>query len=239
MKSLARLIAGELKRLMKYNILPASLVTVIIWIVLLLFLSEKEAREIAPLLIFVDVAAMSILLLGASHHLEKQEGTIRSMMVMPISPGQILAAKTIASLVLAVESAVITSAALFFIHRITFNYAVLLLFVAIAGTAHAAIGFVLSLRSRDFTSMLGLLMGYLFLFTLPSILFRFGVIDAKYEWLLIISPSHSANHLITSAVSGEFKIAATITGCLYLTILAAGLFKYAVYPGFKDNAVRG
>ena len=116
MKSLARLIAGELKRLMKYNILPASLVTVIIWIVLLLFLSEKEAREIAPLLIFVDVAAMSILLLGASHHLEKQEGTIRSMMVMPISPGQILAAKTIASLVLAVESAVITSAALFFIH---------------------------------------------------------------------------------------------------------------------------
>ncbi len=91
MSSLKKLIAGELKRLMRYKILPVSLATVIIWIVLFLFISEREAREIAPLLIFVDVAAMSILLLGASHHLEKQEGTIRSMMVMPVSPGQILA----------------------------------------------------------------------------------------------------------------------------------------------------
>lgn len=239
MNNLTRLIAGELKRMVRYKILPVSLATAIIWIALLLFLSEKEAREIAPLLIFIDVAAMSILLLGASHHLEKQEGTIKTMMVMPISPGQILVSKAIASMVLAIESTVITSAALFFIHGVTFNYVVLLLFVAIAGAAHAAIGFVLSLRSRDFTSMLGLLMGYMFLFTIPSVLFNLGVIDAKYEWLLMISPSHSANHLIKSAMSGEYKIAMTITGCFYLTILAMGLFKFAVYPRFKDNAVRG
>jgi fluoroquinolone transport system permease protein len=239
MSSMIRLFAGELKRLIKYNILPVSLLTAIIWIVLLLFLSEKEAREIAPLLIFVDVAAMSILLLGASHHLEKQEGTIRTMMVIPVSLGQILAAKTVASMVLAIESAVVTSVALFFIHGVTFNYVVLLLFVGIAGVAHAAIGFVLSLRSRDFTSMLGLLMGYMLLFTIPSILFSFGVIDPKYEWLLMISPSHSASHLITSAMTGQFEIAMTLAGCLYLTILAVALFKFAVNPMFKDNAVRG
>lgn len=238
MNNLMRLIAGELKRLMKYNILPVSLVTSVIWIVLFLFLSAREAREITPLLIFVDTAMMSILLLGASHHLEKQEGTIRSMMVMPVSLGQILTAKTVASMVLAVESAVVTSAALFLIHGVTFNYALLLLFVAIAGAAHAAIGFIFSLRSRDFGAMLGLLMGYIFLFTLPSILFNFGVIDAKYEWLLMISPSHSASHLITSAVSGEFKVAMTIAGCLYLAILTSALFKFAVYPRFKDNAAR-
>ncbi|NLC67397.1 MAG: ABC transporter permease subunit [Clostridiaceae bacterium] len=239
MSSLKKLIAGELKRLVRYKILPVSLATVIIWIVLFLFISEREAREIAPLLIFVDVAAMSILLLGASHHLEKQEGTIRSMMVMPGSPGQILATKTVASMVLALESAVATSAALFFIHGVTFNYAALLLFVTIAGAAHAAIGFALSLRSRDFTSMLGLLMAYMFLFTIPSILFHFDVIYAKYEWLLMVSPSHATNHLITSAVSGNFKIGMTIAGCLYLVILAAVLFKFAVYPRFKDNAARG
>ncbi len=239
MSSLIKLIAGELNRLVKYKILPVSLVTAIIWIVIFLFLSENEAREITPLLIFVDVAAMSILLLGASHHLEKQEGTIRTMMVMPISMGQILTAKTIASMILAIESAVVTSVALFFIHGITFNYIVLLLFVAIAGAAHAAIGFVLSLRSRDFTSMLGLLMGYMFLFTIPSILFSFGIIDAKYEWLLMVSPSHSASHLITSAVTGNFEIGMVIAGCLYLTFLSAVLFKFEVYPRFKDNAVRG
>ena len=164
---------------------------------------------------------------------------MRTMMVMPVSLGQILAAKTIASMVLAIESAIVTSVALFFIHGVTFNYVVLLMFVAIAGAAHAAIGFVLSLRSRDFTSMLGLLMGYMFLFTLPSILFSFGVIDEKYEWLLMLSPSHSASHLITAAMTGEFEVAMTIIGCLYLAVLAAVLFKFDVYPRFKDNAVRG
>ncbi|MFY9147954.1 MAG: ABC transporter permease, partial [Bacillota bacterium] len=108
MSNLMRLVAGELKRLVKYNILPVSLVTAVIWIVLFLFQSANEARNIAPLLIFVDATMMAILLLGASHHLEKQDGTIRTMMVLPVSLGQILAAKTIASLVLAVESAVVT-----------------------------------------------------------------------------------------------------------------------------------
>jgi fluoroquinolone transport system permease protein len=239
MSSLWKLIAGELKRLVRYRILPVSLVTAAIWILLFFLLSKDEARELAPLLIFIDVSAMSILLLGASHHLEKQEGTVRTMMVMPVSLGQMLAAKTIASLTLALESAVVTSAALFWIHGVTLNYAALLLFVAIAGVAHAAIGFALSLRSRDFTSMLGLLISYMFLFTIPSVLFSFGVIDAKYEGLLMISPSHSANHLIASAVTGEFEVGMTIAACLYLTGLAAALFRFVVLPRFKNNAARG
>lgn len=239
MSNLLRLIAGELNRMVKYKILPFSLVTAVIWIVLLFFLSEDEASHVVPLLIYIDVAAMSILLLGASHHLEKQEGTIRSMMVMPVSPGQILAAKTVASMVLSIESAVITSAALYFIHGVTFNYAALLLFVIVAGATHAAIGFLLSLYSRDFNSMLGLLVGYMLVFTLPTVLFHFGVIEEKFEWLLMISPSHSASHLITSAVSSEFSAPKLIAGCIYLIILTAVLFRFAVYPAFKDNAVRG
>lgn len=239
MNKLARLIKGEFNRLLKYKILPVSLVTAVIWIGLFLFISAEEAREIAPLVIFVDVAAMSILLLGASHHLEKQDGTIRTMMVMPVSLGQIITAKTAASMLLAIESAVVTAAALYLIHGATFNYALLLLFVAIAGAAHAAIGFVLSLNSKDFTTMLGLLMLYMFVCTVPSILFSFGIVDAKYEWLFMISPSHSASHLISSAVRGEYQLAMIIAGCLYLTILAAALFRFAVYPKFKDNAARG
>ncbi|MFY9471317.1 MAG: ABC transporter ATP-binding protein [Bacillota bacterium] len=109
----------------------------------------------------------------------------------------------------------------------------------VAGVAHAAIGLVLSLRSRDFTSMLGLLMAYMFVFTIPSILFSLGVIDAKYDWLLMISPSHCANYLIRAAVSGDFETTTAAAACAYLAILAAGLFKFAVYPSFKDNAVRG
>jgi len=239
MDKLFRLIKGETIRLYKYKILPVSLVTSVLWIVLFLFLTAEEARKMAPLVIFIDTAVMSVLLLGASHHLEKQDGTIRTMMVMPVSLGQIITAKTVASMFLAMESAVITSLAVFLIHRITFNYASLFLFIAISGAAHAAIGFVLSLNSRDFSSMLGLLAAYMFIFTVPSILFSFQIINARYEWLLMISPSHSANHLIASAVMEEYKPGLVITGCLYLVFLAAVLFKFAVFPKFRDNAVRG
>lgn len=239
MNGLIKLIKGEFKRLVRYKIVPVSLVTAIIWIVLFIFVSGNEAQRITPLLIFVDVAVMSILLLGASYHLEKQEGTIRTMMVMPVTLRQILVSKTVAAMILAFESVVITSVALYFVHGITFNYFALIAFVAIGGFAHVAIGFILSLFSRDFTSMLGLLVLYMFVFTIPSILFSFGVIDANYEWLFMISPSHSANHLISSAVSGEYKYAMTIGGCIYLALLSAGLFKFVVCPGFKDKAARG
>ena len=165
MGKLNRLVKGELLRLVRYKILPVSLATAVLWIGLFLFMSAEEAWKIAPLVIFVDVAGMSILLLGASHHLEKQDGTIRTMMVLPVPLGQILTAKALASMVLALESAVVTSAALFFIHGVTFNYAALLFFVAIAGAAHAAIGFVLALRSRDFTSLIGIFTAYILLYT--------------------------------------------------------------------------
>lgn len=82
------------------------------------------------------------------------------------------------------------------------------------------------LMNREFTS------------EVPNQLWVFGVISAEYEWLLMVSPCHSASNLITSAVSGELNIAMTIAGCLYLTILSAALSKFAVYPRFKDNAAR-
>ncbi|HHT42240.1 MAG TPA: hypothetical protein GX014_02400, partial [Firmicutes bacterium] len=50
---------------------------------------------------------------------------------------------------------------------------------------------------------------------------------------------HAASHLITAAVSGEYEIAMAAAGFLYLVALAAVLFKWAVYPKFKDNAARG
>lgn len=239
MNTLTRLIKGDVQRLVRYKILPVSLVTAAVWIALFFFLSPQEARGTAPLFIFVDVATMSIPLLGAAHHLEKQDGTIRTMLVLPVSVGQIIAAKTAASLVLALESAVLTAAALYLIHGVTFDYGLLLLFVVVAGAAHAAIGFVLALRSRDFTSLLGLLVVYLFIFTLPSLLFSLGVVDSRWEWLFLISPSDAASRLITSAVMGEVQAPQAAAACLYLALLAAVLFRFAVFPQFKDNAVRG
>jgi len=239
MSTSLRLFSGELKRLVTYKILPVSLVTSVIWIVLFLFITEEEARHIAPLLIYIDVSMMLVMLIGAMHHLEKQEGTIRSMMVMPVPFTRILYSKIAASMVLAFESAVITSAALYFIHGVTFNYWFLLLFLVVAGVVHAAIGMLLSLISKDFGTMLVYLLGYMVIFTIPTILFSFGIIQEKYEWILMVSPSHSASHLIESAITGEGEMLKILFACVYLLLLSAVLLKYAVFPKFKKNAIGG
>lgn len=237
--SVLKLFSGEIIRLVKYKILPVGVATTAIWVAILYFLEPREELYLAPMFIFIDVGAMSILLIGASHFLEKQEGTIKSLMVMPVTKREILISKTAASTVLALESAVITAAALYFIHKITLNYALLFLFVIIAGAAHAAIGFVLSLIGRDFTSMLGIMAAYMFIFTIPSIFYSVGLIDEKYKYLMMVSPSHASNELIRAAVSGEYETGLIIAGCVYLILLAAVLFRFAVYPMFKDKAVRG
>ena len=237
MTGLNRLIAGELKRLVRYKIPPVS------WslgcfdrVVFACFGGRGAEWHLCFSLLMcgdVHLAVKCFLPLG------KAGGNYPDYDGDACVPGQILASKIVASLVLALESVAITSLALFLIHGLTFNYGLLLLFIVVGGVAHTAIGFVLSLWSRDFTAMLGLLLCYMFLFTVPSILHSFGVIDAKYRWLLMISPSHAANFLVASAVRGELELPMIIVGSLYLGILAAVLFRFVVGPRFKDNAVRG
>ncbi|HOJ12744.1 MAG TPA: ABC transporter permease [Clostridiales bacterium] len=239
MKCIFRLISGELKRLINYKILPVSLATSVIWIIIFLLISENDAKYIAPLLIYVDVTMMEMIFIGASFHFEKQESTIKSMMVLPVSLGEILSAKVIAAMVLGFESAIITLAASFFIHGITFNYLMLAIFVIIAGITHGAIGFFLALISKDFTTMLGWMMAYMLPFALPTILFMFEIIDKKYDWMLMVSPSHSASELITSAVTGKYEAGKAIFACVYLIIVSIILLRYVIYPKFKDNSVRG
>jgi len=232
------LFRGELRRLVSYKILPVSLATTCLWIVLVLLVHKADALTIAPLLIFIDTTVMLILLIGAFNHLEKQEETIKTMLVLPISIKDILISKVTASMVLGFISVAVMSLALGIIHGITFNYAAMLGFVFLIGAAHAGIGFFLALHSKDFGSMLGLLFSYMFLFTVPSVLFTFGVIGKEFEWPLMLLPSHSSSTLISTAVSGSYDAAKVIVACIYLALLAAVLLRFAVFPKFKDDAVR-
>ena len=44
MNSLIKLTVGEVKRLIRYKILPVSLATSVLWVILFLFVSGAEAR---------------------------------------------------------------------------------------------------------------------------------------------------------------------------------------------------
>ena len=238
MKNFLRLTLGELNRLVKYMILPISMVTSLIWIIVFFLINADEALGLAPLAIFTDVAVMSVILIGAAHHLEKQEGSVKSLFMTPVSIGQILASKIISSMVMALESMVVIAVALYFIHGITFNYLLMFVFVVIASCAHAGIGFIFSLMSFDFSSMLGYLMGYMIIFTIPSVLFGFDLISKDLEWLLLFSPAHSASVLIGSVITGEGELWKTIFAACFLILLSIVLLRFAVYPKFKSHSIR-
>ncbi len=88
------LIGGEFKRLVSYKLLARSLATGIIWIIVYLVISKEDARDVAPMLMFVDASIVLMMLLGASFYLERQENTIKSMLVMPVSLWQIFRQKS-------------------------------------------------------------------------------------------------------------------------------------------------
>jgi ABC-type multidrug transport system permease subunit len=239
MNNAFRLIGGEIKRLVSYKLLARSLATGIIWMLVFFFISTKDAGNAAPMLMFVDVSIVLMMLLGASFYLERQENTIKSIMVAPVSLWQILSSKVVSSLMLTLITVTITCAAVYFVHAVSFNYALLLLFVILAAAAHAAIGFSLALFGKNLGSMLIMVIVYVFVFTVPSILLAVKIIDARYEWIVMISPSHAARTLFSSVVSGEFEWGKTLFSCIYLPVLAAALMKFVVYPKFKSRAVRG
>lgn len=239
MKNILKLTRGELNRLIKYKILPISLATAVIWIILFVLISAEEALALAPIFIFTDIAMMLVILVGASFHLEKQEGTIKSMIMMPVTLTQILISKIISSMVLGLIALVVTTLSLYVIHGIFINIFLLLVFIVIASAFHAALGFSLALLSKDFTSMLGILISYMFIFTIPTLLFSFNIIDQGYEWILMLSPSHCASLLINSTVLNTFEVGKTLFSIVYLIAGCFLLMRYVVYPKFKSISVRG
>ena len=106
-------------------------------------------------------------------------------------------------------------------------------------TSNEAIGFALSLWARDFNQLLGLLMAYMFIFTLPPIFMAFGIIPVSYENYLIISPAYGTSYLMTAVVKGLAFDTKTMLIIGYLIILAYLLFRVVVYPRFKKNITRG
>src|SRR5690554_4622026 len=98
MKILLYLTKGEITRLFKYKTLIVGLIVSFLWVLIIAFSDEESAMTLLPMLIFVDAAMMSILLLAASFYFEKQEEITKTLLVTPIKLWQLLDAKILASL---------------------------------------------------------------------------------------------------------------------------------------------
>ena len=239
MNNLINLIKGEMIRLIKYKIFYAGLVVSLIW-VFIIGLSEKEAiLELIPALLLMDAGLMSIILLSASFFLEKQEGTIKSVLVAPVKLSELLIAKIIASVITALISTILVVATAIIVHKLEINLFLLFIYILIVVISHVAIGLVITLFSKDFGGMLGLYMLYALIGLLPSVFFIVGIIPESLNDFLLISPTYAAQMLLNSIFVEGTKLYLIVIALGYLAIISVLLYLGVIYKKYKKYAIGG
>jgi fluoroquinolone transport system permease protein len=238
MKNIIRLLNGEIKRLLKYKILFVSLFVSVIWVLIIAFSEKEEILGFIPVMIGADAGMMSIIYLAASFYLEKQEGTLKSLFVLPVRGEMVLIAKIIASALMALLSALFVVITMIFVHKYEINIALLFIYILIIVFNHTAIGYLITLNCRDFGQMIGMYAAYAIVLYLPTILFSLGIIPEKYNPLLMLSPSHSAQVLLNS-VFFEAETWEILIAIPYQLLLGGFLYTTYVNKKFKAFAIEG
>lgn len=234
MNNIVQLTKGEIKRLIRYKIIFFGLFVSLIWILIVAFQNPPQARAILPILIVTDTGMMVVLLTSASYYFEKQENTIQSLLVSPVSLLQILISKILAALFSAFVSLVIVGGFSLIYHQLTIQIGPLLLSIIVIVLSHSAIGYVLILTSKDFLTMLAKFAGLMLLFYAPVMLVALGIIPSSLELLALISPSYAGEYLIKSCFQPA-SFVYQLSAFIYLAFLGGFVYRFYVYPRFKKN----
>ncbi len=238
MRNLWIVFKGEVIRLFKYKILLFGSLVSFIWVIILALSQKDEAVGLLPFLLVLDTGMMSIILMASSFYYEKQEGTIKTLLVAPVTVAQILMAKMIASLISSIVSMTLIGLTMLIVHGTILNYVLAFLYVCITTLAHVAIGYLLILKSKDF---MGLLMKYMVLalvFMTPSLLIALDLIPESLRFLAFLSPSYAGQFLVDSLFVQQ-PLWEVFVALLVLVALSAILYPIFVYRQFKDYAVKG
>lgn len=225
MNKFTTLLLGELQRMKKYNILTAGILVNLIWIGVLYFVDVEDISSLVPILVYIDATAMSMVLIGATLFYEKQEGTIRTLLVAPISKGEYIFAKTFAN----ITSNLITLLVIYvygkLFKEINLNLLGLIGSVVLIAFFHSMIGFVLTFYTKDFTEMLMGMMKYTFIFSIPVLLEQIGFIKNEIiDKILFLVPTKSATILLEGTAGGidTYKI---LFAMVYLIIASLVLYR--------------
>lgn len=231
------LLLGEIERMKKYGILAASLVVSFIWIGVLHFTEIQDVTAIFPLLIFIDTTSMAMLLVGVTMFYEKQEGTIKTLLVTPTSKSKYILAKTFANILSNLETLIILYLYAILFKEININIIALSGAVILISFFHSFVGFLLTYYSRDFTELLMGMVKYTFIFMVPVILEQAGLIkNLLAKKLLYIIPTKSSLTLL-QATTRDFDGWELSLSLLYL-VLGCGLLFLVVRLKFDEYAVK-
>jgi fluoroquinolone transport system permease protein len=236
MKTFFALIKGEVIRLWRYQITLFGLIVSGIWIILLAVVNKEEANALLPQLIVLDSGLMAIILLGASYFYEKQEGTMKALLVSPTSPSILLTAKIIGTLMGNLLSVLLMWLTMVIIHQSVFPLLPALGLVMIITITHISIGYVLIYWSKDFMDLLLKYTFVVLILFVPTILVSLNILTDGLENLAYLSPTYSGQILIAQLWNTS---TASITVAWLLTILyPLVLFPFYILPQFRKEAIR-
>lgn len=236
------LFKSEFIRLIKYRIIPISLAVSIIWMVTIYFIGEDASSTFASLFIALDASVMSLLMIGTSLFFEREENTLKPLLVTPISIHTILIVKLISTIYIAMQSAILVSLFVYFVMGISLNFIGVFISVIIIALVHGLIGFYLSMKSLDFTAFLVSMIIYTVSFGLPSLLIGLNVLPEWLEVVLVVSPMHVSMIYLNAAFQlegalGIFSLE-VILGTLWMMLVSYYLFKNYVSKNYAFLAVK-
>lgn len=244
-----KLVKAEFNRLNKYGIIKMSAGLAFVWaLILLISTSKEEVVYMYPLLMFVDLAMMSVMLIGASLFFEKNEGTLKALMVSPIDENELLASKIITSTILSLISFTVVTIAFIFKMGGDFTgfdisytiFPILFVFCIIIGLFNSFLGLTLSIFSNSFNSIMMKYMYYTILGTFPSLIITtLGVEFPMQDYILLLLPGECINNLLGIFNNSSIDYLVLILSIAILFTYTYLLRKYIVKPKFREYAIRG
>ena len=244
------LVKGELSRLNKYGVFSISILVAVIWGAVLFLIKSDYLGTILPFVLLIDATMMSVMYIGAEMHFEKTESTISTMLVTPVSNGEMVLSKVLGNTIHNITSSMLiiivffTAGKLDFIPEIGINLFIVVIGVLISTATFTILGLILSYYQKDFTEMLVSMFVLVIFLMLPSVLLMFGVLSGEFwENAMLINPMEAAQQIITGGFpSGETgEVVLDYKYFISLAYVSIGgvllYFKFAI-PKFQDYAVR-
>lgn len=234
----ATLFKGELSRMNKYYIAQANIFAAVFWIAIIAIGSKEELIQTVPMVLVMDAAAMTLILVGALLFFEKKESTIKTMLISPISINEYLISKIISSILISLETLLIILASIHIFHNGLGDIAIIPLIMAtiLAVVFHSLLGFIISFKTKDFTGLLLGMMAYFVFSLIPTILLMSGVIPDKFNKIMLLLPTEATMTLFNSAFV-NVDIFNTIFSFIYL-LLVSGFMYFLVHKNFRKYALK-
>jgi fluoroquinolone transport system permease protein len=228
MSNLAKLFVGEFTRYIKYNLLAASLLIVITYGIMFYFLNFEIVTSLLSVFLFFEIFIMPMLFLGVEFYYEKQEGTLKTLLVSPINKYQLLGSKYLMSTSAALISFSLLVLFAYLLYDITPSVGPLLITALISLVFSVATGLLLAYRSLDFSKLFVNFIILVLALYIPVLVYQVNFYRSDWFKVIIdLLPPQSINLMIEWGY-GRLVFADIWFNLVYIALIGIGLSLIAI-----------